>query len=70
MPIQPKPFTLKCPKCGWKKRIQPRSDLFDESWGISSLQCPKCGTHTERTTEESLLDEAIDTLKNIFDLKK
>ena len=68
--IQPKPFTLKCPNCGWSKRIHPKSDVVDISWGIEYLKCPQCGTPTERTYGTDLLTDAIDTLKGIFGGKK
>ena len=68
--IQPKPFTLKCPKCGWSKRMYPQSDVFDLSWGIEYLKCPKCGTPTERIEESDFLSDTVNTLKGIFGGKK
>lgn len=40
--IRPKPFTLKCKKCGWSKRFSPKSDAL--IIGIDTVnECPKCG---------------------------
>ena len=60
--IQPKPFTLKCPKCGWSKKIKPQSDVFDMSWGIEYKVCPKCGTPTEHVEESG----TFETIKRMF----
>jgi len=51
MPIKPKPFTIKCTKCSWSKRIYPKSDVVDSSWGIQYVCCPKCGAETIREYE-------------------
>ena len=70
MPIQPKPFTLKCPKCGWSKRIRPKSDVVDMSWGLAYVQCPECGASTERVEEADFFSDAVGTLKEIFGKKR
>ena len=68
--IQPKPFTLKCPKCGWSKKMKPQSDVVDMSWGLEYMKCPKCGTPTERIEESDFLTDAVDAIKGIFGGKK
>lgn len=41
MPIKPKPFTLVCEDCKWKKTIVPRSDALRP--GEWLIVCPRCG---------------------------
>ena len=64
--IAPQPFTLKCPKCHWSKRIKPKSDAFDMSWGLEYASCPKCGAKTQRDTSSTPLESLVNGLKNIF----
>jgi Zn finger protein HypA/HybF involved in hydrogenase expression len=66
MPIQPKPFTLKCPNCNWSKRIHPKSDVVDASWGLQYGVCPKCGAKTERVEGADAISDAVDAIKDIF----
>ena len=40
MPVKPSPFTLRCPKCGWKKTVAPQSDVL--SPGDFLRKCEKC----------------------------
>ncbi len=68
--IQPKPFTLKCPNCNWSKRIRPKSDVVDASWGMQYAVCPKCGTKTERSNEPDFVGEVVDALKDVLRGKK
>ncbi len=43
--MQPEPFNMICPKCGYSKKVTPRSDAI----GIEMIQqCPKCQTYMER----------------------
>jgi len=63
MPIQPKPFILKCPNCGWSKKIKPKSDVVDTSWGLEYAKCPKCGSKTEQIEEPNNI---IDNIKKLF----
>ena len=63
MPIPPKPFIVKCPNCDWSKKIKPKSDVVDTSWGLEYAKCPKCGSKTERIEEA---DSFIDKIKGKF----
>lgn len=59
MAVQPKPFKVHCPKCGFSKIIAPRSDVLS---GLDTLSiCPKCSTKLERAALNPL-----DKLPRIF----
>jgi transcription elongation factor Elf1 len=45
MPIQPKPYKLVCPKCGYTKIVAPKSDASLMIEDLSS--CPKCEVRME-----------------------
>jgi len=47
--IQPKPFKLRCSKCGYKKIIRPKSDVLNPVNLLSV--CPKCN---DMMTKEEL----------------
>jgi endogenous inhibitor of DNA gyrase (YacG/DUF329 family) len=68
--IQPRPFTLKCPNCNWSKRIHPKSDVVDASWGMQYAVCPKCGTQTERSNKADLLGDVVGALKDVLTGKR
>ena len=54
MPIAPKPFKYKCPKCGYSKVVRPESDdLNPIDWFDI---CPKCKTKMKRK-ELSFIDK-------------
>jgi len=59
MPIKPNPFTIKCTKCSWSKRIYPKSDVVDGSWGLEYVCCPKCGAETTKDYNASVFDAII-----------
>ena len=44
--IKPQPYKLICPKCKYRKTVNPKSDMLDarDIWQI----CPKCDTPMER----------------------
>ena len=49
MPVQPKPYKLVCPKCGFSKVVAPKSDALSPKDLISmSPVCPKCKEQMER----------------------
>jgi len=65
--IQPKPFTIKCPKCNWSKRIYPKSDAIDTSWGlVEYAKCPKCGEPTTRSYQNGIISDAIGRVKRLL----
>ena len=40
MPVTPRPFKYKCPKCGYSKIVRPKSDVINPiEWDNT---CPKC----------------------------
>ena len=45
MPVQPKPYKLVCPKCGYTKIVTPKSDASTMIEDLSS--CPKCEVRME-----------------------
>ena len=45
MPIAPKPFKYKCPKCNYTKVVVPKSDVLNAMDFDST--CPKCGATME-----------------------
>ena len=64
MPIQPKPYRLKCPKCGYSKRVQLSGDVLPSKPSdilAMSRTCPIC----KSTMERKELDENI-TLEKIL----
>lgn len=44
MPIKPKPFKAKCPKCDYTKKVSPKSDVLT----VTDSICPKCNTLMKR----------------------
>jgi predicted RNA-binding Zn-ribbon protein involved in translation (DUF1610 family) len=52
MPFPPPPMTFSCPKCGWRKRVQPASDALrlDLDWFAC---CPQCGNDDIQMTQHS-----------------
>ena len=62
MPVQPKPYKLVCPKCGFTKIVTPKSDaLSPKDLVAMSPVCSKCGEQMEK---EKL--NPIDTILSIF----
>ena len=45
LPVQPKPYKLVCPKCGFTKIVTPKSDASTMIEDLSS--CPKCEVRME-----------------------
>ncbi len=41
MPIQPKPYKVKCEKCGHTTIVRPRSDCLDPR-DLTKQICPTC----------------------------
>jgi len=54
MPIAPKAYKLKCPKCNYSKVIKPKSDVIFFEDDI----CPKCATKMI-VVELSILEKVL-----------
>ncbi len=65
MPIQPQPYRLKCPKCGYSKRVQLSGDCLpgtpSDMWALTR-SCPMCKSTMEREelVDESLLEKVLE----------
>ena len=57
MPVQPKPFKYKCPKCGYSKVVKPKSDAMNPLDLMDT--CPKCGAKMKRQGL-NLIDTILD----------
>ena len=57
MPIKPKPFTLVCEDCNWKKTIAPRSDALRPSEWF--MVCPRCGSTDLKMRAAGGLEAAV-----------
>ena len=55
MPVKPRPFTLICDKCGWKKTFRPVSDVLMPN---VPEKCPQCGNSELDTQEHSAFSVA------------
>lgn len=60
MPIKPKSFLAKCPKCGKTKLISPKSDALSPLEVVP--MCEKCKTPMTRLHTKSISD----FLKGLF----
>lgn len=58
--IQPQPFKLVCPKCGYSKVVKPKSDALNPMDMMS--KCPKCGEKMERSNT-NVLDDILSLFK-------
>lgn len=57
--IQPLPYKLTCPKCGYSKTVRPKSDVLNP---IEEFPfCPKCNTKMKRKELN-----IFDNIKSIF----
>ena len=63
MPVQPKPYKLVCPKCGFTKIVAPKSDCLNpkDLMAMSSI-CSKCGEQMERK-DKNILDNVFSMFK-------
>ena len=68
MAIQPKPFKIYCPKCGFEKMIQFKSDCLGAGDFKQIPQiCPKCGNDKfERKPYTDTGYSMFDLIKKIF----
>jgi len=58
--IQPQPYTAKCPKCNYVKRVKQKSDVIDPSL----LFCPKCKIIMQKT--DNNIDIITSNIKSLF----
>ena len=58
--IQPKPYSAKCPKCGYVKVVRQKSDVINPL----ENKCPKCGSILVKT--DDIKDKIIANLKDLF----
>ena len=54
MPIAPKPYKYKCPKCNYSEIVKPKSDVIF----FKSDSCPKCNSKME-IVELSMLEKVL-----------
>lgn len=57
MPIKPKPFTLVCEDCNWKKTIAPRGDALRPE--DLFVVCPRCGSTDLKMRQAGCLMAAV-----------
>lgn len=68
MPASPRPFTLVCAYCSWKKTILPHSDL---ALGQDTfIGCPVCHTPTFERREASRHEIMRTRLEQFLSLKQ
>lgn len=61
--IAPKPFLAICKKCGRTRFITPKSDVINPS--EISPSCDKCGGSMIKKSQDEMLGDALDTLKDM-----
>ena len=54
VPIKPKPYIIKCPRCDWEVGVAPTGDVL-APWEYF-VKCPECGN-------ESLTQRTLNPLK-------
>jgi hypothetical protein len=65
--IQPKPFKIYCPKCGFEKSVQFKSDCLGAGDFKQIPQiCPKCGNENLERKTESTSTSLGDTITELF----
>jgi DNA-directed RNA polymerase subunit RPC12/RpoP len=66
LPVQPKPYKLVCPKCGYSKVVSLKSDFLSLKDLISmSPVCSKCKEQMDRESVDKL-ESVIDSLFGMF----
>ncbi len=55
MPVQPKPYKVKCEKCGYTTVVRPKSDVLDIR-DLAKQICPKCNIDM-KIVDMNLLDK-------------
>lgn len=59
--IQPQPYKLKCPKCGFSKTVHPKSDVIDPRDLFA--MCPKCNEMMKKEELSSISKKISDIFK-------
>ncbi len=54
---RPKPYKLKCEKCGYSTLVRPKSDVLDIG-DIAKQICPKCEINM-KTVRMNMLDKVF-----------
>lgn len=57
MPIRPRPYTVTCQQCGWKKTFAPLSDALGP--GDVCERCEKCSSGDLVLTSANALDRTL-----------
>ena len=67
MAIQPKPFKIYCPKCGFEKTVQFKSDCLGAGDFKQIPQiCPKCGNEYLERKTASASSGLVDAITEVF----
>lgn len=67
MAIQPKPFKIYCPKCGFEKTVQFKSDCLGAGDFKQIPQiCPKCGNEELERKTASANSGLVDAITEVF----
>ena len=67
MAIQPKPFKIYCPKCGFEKSVQFKSDCLGAGDFKQIPQiCPKCGNEDLERKTASASASLGDAITEVF----
>ena len=67
MAIQPKPFKIYCPKCGFEKSVQFKSDCLGAGDFKQIPQiCPKCGNEELEHKTASASSGLVDAITEVF----
>ena len=61
MPVAPKPFLAKCPKCGKMKLVAPKSDAINPAEMFP--RCESCSEFMERVDLSSEVASGLSAIK-------
>lgn len=65
MPVRPPPITYECSVCGWKKTVQPKSDVRLDEFDYFS-QCQQCQHAPLNTHTPSTFRSVLTSLSEIY----
>lgn len=66
MPVPPRPYTVRCLDCGWKKTYAPASDVLRPE-DLPPALCPLCRSPKLQSESKSdLVGSITQTLKRIL----
>lgn len=63
MPIKPKPFLAKCPKCGNTTMITPKSDVINPIEIFP--RCESCGEAMKKIDLAQSVDLGVEAIKDV-----